>query len=153
MLLLLYLVNLGVGLDFLGTVSANVIHRKEARDNTATKDRNGVKSTIFKHMETGTQLEYVTNSGICETTPGVQQHSGYISVGQNMNMWFWFFESRNNPENAPLVAWFNGGPGCSSMIGLFQVYRKTVFSKMSRILNESRRMDLVHSTMVNLWIN
>ncbi|GAM88844.1 hypothetical protein ANO11243_068780 [Dothideomycetidae sp. 11243] len=65
-------------------------------------------------------LEFVTNSGICETTKGVNQYSGYLSVGTNDNYFFWFFEARNSPTTAPLATWFNGGPGCSSLIGLFQ---------------------------------
>ncbi|KAF5309064.1 hypothetical protein D9619_013580 [Psilocybe cf. subviscida] len=65
-------------------------------------------------------LRFVENSGVCETTPGVRQISGYIDVGTNMSMWFWFFESRHAPETAPITLWLNGGPGCSSMIGLFQ---------------------------------
>jgi carboxypeptidase C (cathepsin A) len=85
--------------------------------------RDGATVTIFEHAETASKMEYVTNSGLCETAPGVKQHSGYLSVGDNMNMWFWFFEARKNASTAPLAAWFNGGPGCSSMIGLFQVSR------------------------------
>lgn len=65
-------------------------------------------------------LRFIRNSGVCETTPGVDQLSGYIDFGTNMSMWFWFFESRHEPEIAPFTLWLNGGPGCSSMIGLFQ---------------------------------
>jgi carboxypeptidase C (cathepsin A) len=100
--------------------------------------RDGVKRTIFEHEATGATLSFVTNSGICETTPGVNQYSGYVTTGSKsssdltgaptqvqiagQNMWFWFFESRNSSTTAPLATWFNGGPGCSSMIGLFQVF-------------------------------
>ena len=31
-------------------------------------------------------IRFVTNSGVCETTPGVQQISGYLEVGTNMSM-------------------------------------------------------------------
>ncbi|KAK9772802.1 putative Alpha/Beta hydrolase protein [Seiridium cardinale] len=82
--------------------------------------RDDITYNVFEHAATGTKMSFVNNSGICETTPGVNQYSGYLSVGTNMNMWFWFFEARNNASTAPLATWFNGGPGCSSMIGLFQ---------------------------------
>ncbi|RCN39171.1 serine carboxypeptidase [Ancylostoma caninum] len=29
-------------------------------------------------------------------------------------------ESRSSPGDDPLVVWFNGGPGCSSVAGLFE---------------------------------
>ena len=93
---------------------------KYVLDKRSIEERDGVKYNVFEHAATGAKMRFVKNSGICETTPGVNQHSGYLSVGTNMNMWFWFFEARSNPTTAPLATWFNGGPGCSSMIGLFQ---------------------------------
>ncbi|KAF2717289.1 peptidase S10, serine carboxypeptidase [Polychaeton citri CBS 116435] len=58
--------------------------------------------------------------GVCETTPGVNSYSGYVSLNATTNMFFYFFEARENPEHAPLTLWLNGGPGSDSLIGLFQ---------------------------------
>lgn len=66
------------------------------------------------------KLRVVENSGVCETTPGVYQASGYGDLTSSESIWFWFFEARENPDTAPLAIWLNGGPGSSSMIGLFQ---------------------------------
>ncbi|KAK7737738.1 hypothetical protein SLS53_006358 [Cytospora paraplurivora] len=84
------------------------------------EEHDGVRYNVFRHRSTNSTISYVKNSGICETTPGVNQYSGYITTGVNMHMWFWFFESRNNPATDPVALWLNGGPGCSSMQGLFR---------------------------------
>jgi cathepsin A (carboxypeptidase C) len=41
-----------------------------------------------------------------------------LDVGEEKHFFFWFFESRSEPDKDPLVLWLNGGPGCSSMTGL-----------------------------------
>ncbi|CAG8956791.1 hypothetical protein HYFRA_00011180 [Hymenoscyphus fraxineus] len=92
--------------------------------------RDGAEHTVFEHDATKSKIDFVTNSGVCETTKGVNQYSGYVTVGSelpldfwgdhNQSMWFWFFEARNKPKNAPLTLWINGGPGSSSMFGLFR---------------------------------
>ncbi|KAM5540595.1 hypothetical protein V8D89_005626 [Ganoderma adspersum] len=66
------------------------------------------------------KLRVTENSGVCETTEGVYQASGYGDLTADESIFFWFFAARNNPDTAPLSVWLNGGPGSSSMIGLFQ---------------------------------
>ncbi|XP_006506680.1 probable serine carboxypeptidase CPVL isoform X3 [Mus musculus] len=55
--------------------------------------------------------------------PGMndKSYAGYITVNQtyNSNLFFWFFPARMQPEDAPVVLWLQGGPGGSSMFGLF----------------------------------
>ncbi|KAG8733326.1 hypothetical protein FRC10_000296 [Ceratobasidium sp. 414] len=47
-------------------------------------------------------------------------YSGYLDVDYGAkHLFFYFFESRNQPEIDPVLMWINGGPGCSSSLGLF----------------------------------
>lgn len=58
--------------------------------------------------------------GVCETTPGVRSYSGYVDTAPDAHTFFYFFEARHDPANAPVTLWLNGGPGSDSLIGLFQ---------------------------------
>lgn len=70
----------------------------------------------------GVQIRYKQPGleGVCETTPGVNSYSGYVDLAPDAHTFFWFFEARHNPAEAPLTVWLNGGPGSDSLIGLFQ---------------------------------
>jgi hypothetical protein len=46
----------------------------------------GVKHKFSSQIQEDVTLRFVKNSGICETTPGVHQMSGYIDIGRNMSM-------------------------------------------------------------------
>ncbi|KAK9424971.1 putative Alpha/Beta hydrolase protein [Seiridium unicorne] len=67
----------------------------------ATSDQNPGVSISFKETH------------ICETTPGVKSYSGYVNLpadsiegrAYDIHTFFWFFESRKDPVNAPLSLW------------------------------------------------
>jgi cathepsin A (carboxypeptidase C) len=37
--------------------------------------------------------------------PDVKQISGYLDISNEKHLFFWFFESRDKPEQDPLVLW------------------------------------------------
>jgi len=55
--------------------------------------------------------------------PGSAQesYSGFLTVdaAHKSNMFFWFFPAQNKDPKAPVVLWLQGGPGGSSLFGLF----------------------------------
>ena len=78
----------------------------------------GITTLKSKHHP-GVTVSYKKTS-ICETTPGVKSYAGYVHLPPNaldekneeqdypINTFFWFFEARKDPANAPLAMWFNG---------------------------------------------
>jgi len=46
--------------------------------------------------------------------------SGYLDIGNGKALHYMFAESQHKPSHDPLIIWYNGGPGCSSMLGFTQ---------------------------------
>ncbi|KAH7936213.1 hypothetical protein HPB52_020087 [Rhipicephalus sanguineus] len=47
-----------------------------------------------------------------------RHYSGFLSGAEGRMLHYWFVESQRSPSDDPVLLWMNGGPGCSSLIGL-----------------------------------
>ena len=65
---------------------------------------------------------------LVESLPGMnndqpfpfKMYSGYLPVmGTSRMLHYILAESQGDPTRDPVLVWFNGGPGCSSLEGLF----------------------------------
>eukprot|EP01137_Pigoraptor_chileana_P022106 Opistho-2@86641 len=59
--------------------------------------------------------------GLSTAAQKISHYAGYLSTDStgDKQLFYWFVESANNATSDPLVLWLNGGPGCSSLYGLF----------------------------------
>ncbi|KIY70685.1 serine carboxypeptidase [Cylindrobasidium torrendii FP15055 ss-10] len=57
----------------------------------------------------------IKKSDFCDETVGA--YTGYIDIEAH-HIFFYFFESRSDPDKDDVIFWTNGGPGCSSSLGL-----------------------------------
>ncbi|KAK9577274.1 hypothetical protein V6Z98_008104 [Aspergillus fumigatus] len=87
--------------------------RQLPKDPTGVKTIHTANNVTIRYKEPGKE-------GVCETTPGVKSYSGYVDISPESHTFFWFFEARHDPKNAPITLWLNGGPGSDSLIGLFE---------------------------------
>ncbi|KAI9806054.1 MAG: hypothetical protein M1833_004461 [Piccolia ochrophora] len=98
------------------------------RSNAPVSNVTTIKSPINDNIS----ITYKEPSAeVCKTIfPTQRQYTGHVSLppltlapvqqDYTINTFFWFVEARQSPETAPLTIWINGGPGSSSMVGLFQ---------------------------------
>lgn len=76
--------------------------------------------TTIQTAEGATISYKVPTAGACTTAFDTQQqYTGWVNVPGNYstNIFFWFIAARQ--PTAELTIWLNGGPGSSSMLGLF----------------------------------
>ncbi|CAF1209501.1 unnamed protein product [Rotaria sp. Silwood1] len=77
---------------------------------------------LTPYIEQG-KIDEAKNLSLVKLLPFQQQsYSGYLTVNKeyNSNMFFWFFPAQNeNKPNTPIILWLQGGPGSSSLFGLF----------------------------------
>ncbi|KAM4065910.1 serine carboxypeptidase [Hirsutella rhossiliensis] len=106
------------GLVLLGFGGLAVTHRPPKPEGVMK-----IPSTLFK----GADVSYKeVPAEICGTA---KSYAGYVNFPPNtmrefqhdypVHTFFWYFEAQKDPQNSPLVLWVNGGPGGSSMFGLF----------------------------------
>ncbi|KAF2070476.1 hypothetical protein CYY_008201 [Polysphondylium violaceum] len=80
-------------------------------------------SNYLKPLEAITETP---NDYLVASLPGLKDifpmYAGLITVNETSggNIFFWFFPANvTTPTDAPLLVWINGGPGCSSLDGVF----------------------------------
>jgi len=64
-------------------------------------------------------------------------YSGYLQATETKKLHYVFVESESNPAEDPVLIWFNGGPGCSSMLGFLNEHGPRVIDDGESYVKEN----------------
>ncbi|KAI5640691.1 serine carboxypeptidase domain-containing protein [Phthorimaea operculella] len=128
--------------DFTTTESnSNIVESKDIKENTIeSRDNNKNKpdsseNEVLPKEDSGVALkltQYIKDKNLDEARSaskvdkdmflGVESYTGFFTVNEtyDSNLFFWYFPAEDKPVNeTPWIIWLQGGPGASSMTGLF----------------------------------
>lgn len=79
----------------------------------------------------------------------IESYSGYLTVDElhGSNLFFWFFPATNDATNAPVILWLQGGPGGSSLYGLFDEHGPFSVSKSQTLDPRNHTWVSTHSML------
>ena len=64
--------------------------------------------------------------------------SGYLNVSETKSLHYVFVESLSQPSTDPVLIWFNGGPGCSSLSDFFQLSGPYIFDDGETVIKPNQ---------------
>jgi cathepsin A (carboxypeptidase C) len=107
---------------FLSILSCIALARAQLLVQPAVKEETFMHKLKLGEKDVDVSMTIKSTSTVpCD--PSVRQYSGYFDTGPvfpsnltQRKLFFWFFESRNEPAEDPVVLWMTGGPGCSGML-------------------------------------
>lgn len=79
-----------------------------------------------------------------------KSYSGYLTVNANKSLHYIFVESKNDPATDPVMLWFNGGPGCSSLLGFMQEHGPWVIEDNSTVVVENPNPWIANASLIYL---
>lgn len=108
-----------------------ILNKHSTADTSRIESPDTAQSNSNLQFSPGQFTKRLQNDTSCNTF-GEQQWTGTIDVTEDRRLFYWFFDSRNDPVNDPIIIWLNGGPGSSSMFGLFNEVGPCLLQQDSR---------------------
>uniref|UniRef100_G3NZR7 Probable serine carboxypeptidase CPVL n=1 Tax=Gasterosteus aculeatus aculeatus TaxID=481459 RepID=G3NZR7_GASAC len=103
--------------------SSSFFCRKSHRVSAASGVNPGSPLFLTPYVEKGA-IDEARERSLVGDLPGanVKSYAGYLTVNKKYqsNLFFWFFPAlMGNKDKAPVLLWLQGGPGATSVFGLF----------------------------------